>query len=250
MKNDYFLSKREGLAVALEQLLHYNVWCGVSLDRSAFEDEALLKYFDANFDDPVNEEMEKVVATAVFKTIAEKNYISQESKKKLAQRVARQQVESFRNAKITYHEMVKGMSRHEAQKRRDENKMISRVARVDNTVKWGVMRAAKAGISYGIGAVVTALAPAVTIPAWVVAAASYAIISALPEKIKAPVKNGVGKAVDTVVKIVKNVAGELAKSAVDVGNKVIQTVEKIGHSIKESKVGKFLGRLLGRNRQK
>ena len=54
MKKNYYLSKREGLALAMEQLLHYNVWATVSLDESVFEEEALLDYFEADFDDPIN----------------------------------------------------------------------------------------------------------------------------------------------------------------------------------------------------
>lgn len=250
MKKDFLLSKREGLAVAMEQLLHYNVWSAVSLDKSAFEEELLAKYFDSDFNDPINEEVESVIAIAVAKTVYEKDYIPNDSKKELAQKASRQHVESLRSAKLTYHEEVKGMPRREAQKRREENKMVARMARVDNTYKWGVRRAAKAGVSYGIGSLVTALFPQVAVPVWLLSFASYGLISILPGKIKMPIRKGVTKIVDTVVETTKNVAGDLAKGAVKVGKTVLSTLGKVGKAISESKIGKGIRRLFGMNRKK
>lgn len=250
MRQDFFISKREGLAVAMQQLLHYNTWCDISLDNSVYEEEALLKYFDADFDAPINGEIEQVVATAVFNTVFEKNYIPNESKIELAQRSARQHVESLRAAKITYHEEVKGISKKEAQKRREENKMVSRMARVDNTMKWGVRRAAKAGISYGIASLATALCPQIAVPAWLLAFAGYGIISILPGKIKLPIRKGVEKIVDTTVETAKNIAGDLAKGAVKVGKTVLSILNKIGKAISESKLGRGISRLFNRQKQK
>ena len=81
MKKNYYLSKREGLALAMEQLLHYNVWATVSLDESVFEEEALLDYFEADFDDPINAETEKVIAVAVVNTVYEKKLYSRRKQK-------------------------------------------------------------------------------------------------------------------------------------------------------------------------
>ena len=233
MKKNYYLSKREGLALAIEQLLHYNVWATVSLDESVFEEEALLDYFEADFDDPINAETEKVIAAAVVNTVYEKNYIPEENKREFAQKVVRQHIDNLRAAKITYHEEVKGMSRREAQARREELKMVSRMAVVDNTVKWGVRRAAKAGLSYGIAALVTALIPEIAIPAWILSFATYGIISMLPEKVKKPIRKGVTKAVDTVTMAAKNIADELATRAVNVAEKAKTVIEKASNTAKQ-----------------
>ena len=166
-------------------------------------------------------------------TVYEKNYIPEENKREFAQRVARQHVDNLRAAKITYQEEVKGMSRREAQARREELRMVSRMAVVDNTVKWGVRRAAKAGLSYGIAALVTALVPEIAIPVWILSFATYGIISLLPEKVKKPIRKGVTKAVDTVTMAAKNIADELATRAVNVAEKAKTVIEKASNTAKQ-----------------
>jgi hypothetical protein len=209
-----------------------------------------LKYFEAGFEEPINKEVESVIATAIINTVYEKNYIPAEFKKELAQRATRQQLDNLRNAKITYHELTKDMPSREAQKRREENKMVSRMAFVDNTVKWGVRKTAKAGIAYGIGHLATAIVPQVAIPAWIIGTVAYGVIYILPGKIKMPIRKGVEKIVDTTIKTVKNIANDLAKAAVDIGKTALNTLDKIGKSIKESKFGRGISRLFGRIRKK
>lgn len=233
MKKDFLLSEREGLALALEQLHHYNVWSATSLNESVYEEEALLKYLDADFDDPIEQDFENTIAAAVVNTVYSKNYIPQKHKKEFAKKCTRQYLDSLEIAKITYWEAVKGMSHREALARAKENKMVKRISVVDNTVKWGVRKVAKAGISYGVGALITALAPTVALPAWLIGLGTYTIISLLPDKVKKPVRKFVTETVDTVVMTAKNIAGGLAKRAVDVGQKALNTIEKIGRGAKQ-----------------
>ena len=226
MKKDYFLSKREGLSVAMEQLLHYNVWTLVSLDESVYEEDTLLNYFDADFEAPINVEVEKVIAAAVHRTVYEKKYIPENSKKEFARKLALRHVENLRAAKITYHKEVKGMSEREAKTRLKENKMLSRMSYVDNTVKWGTRRAIRKGATYSVGALVAALAPEVVIPGWIIGVVTYGIISILPDKVKIPIRKAVSKGVDTIAKAAKNIADELADRAVAVAKKVQAVIEK------------------------
>jgi len=233
MKKNYFLSEREGLALALEQLLHYNVWSATSLNKSDFEDESLLKYFEADFGSPEEQEYENIICAAVNRTVYSKNYIPQEAKKEFSKKCQRQHLDNLRMAKLTYCEAVKGMSRREAQARAKENKMAKRVSIVDGTVKWGIRKGAKAGASAGVGLLVTALAPTVTVPAGLISIGTYTIISLLPSKVKEPVRKFVTNTVDTVALTAKNIAGDLAKHAVNVGQKALNTIEKIGQGAKQ-----------------
>lgn len=233
MKKDFLLSKREGLALAMEQLLHYNVWSVTSLNKSDYEEESLLKYFEADFDSPIEEKYEKIIAAAVTKTIYEKNYIPAKSKNELAKRSVRQHLESLRAAKFKYWEEVKGMPRREALTRAKENKMVKRVTIVDRTVKWGIRKGVKVGTSAAVGYLVTALAPGIAIPAWLIGLGTYAVISLLPDKIKNPIRKGVAKAVDSVVETARNIAGELADRAVVVAQKAKQTVEKVAQGARQ-----------------
>lgn len=233
MKKDFFLSKREGLALAMEQLLHYNTWSAVSMDKSVFEEEALLNYFEVEFDDSINAETEKIIAAAVVKTVYEKEYIPDWYKREFAQRVVQQHIDNLRAAKIVYQEEVKGMSRREAQARREELKMVSRMTIVDNTVKWGTRRAIRKGVEYTIGALITALIPEVAIPAWVIGLSTYVVISILPEKVKKSIRKTVSKTADTMVMAAKNIADELASRAVKVAQKVRPIIEKAGNTVKQ-----------------
>ena len=233
MKKDYLLSEREGLALALEQLHHYNVWVATSLDEAIYEEESLLKYLEADFGDPIETDYENIISAAVTRTVYSKNYISQKHKKEFSKKCQRQHLDNLRLAKLSYCEAVKGMSHREALARAKENKMAKRIAIVDNTVKWGVRRGTKAGVSFGVGALVTALAPTIVIPSWLIGLGTYTIISILPDKVKQPVRKFVANAVDTVAMTAKNIAGNLAKKAVSVGQKAINTMEKIGQGAKQ-----------------
>jgi hypothetical protein len=233
MKKNYFLSEREGLSLALEQLLHYNVWSATSLNESVYEEEALLKYLNADNGDPIKQEYENIICAAVNRAVYSKNYIPQELKKEFSKKCQRQHLDNLRMAIITYREAVKGMSRREAQARAKENKMARRVSIVDSTIKWGIRKSAKAGASAGVGLLVTALAPTVTIPGWLIGLGTYTIISLLPNKVKEPVRKYVTNAVDTVAMTAKNIAGDLAKHAVNIGQKAINTVEKIERGAKQ-----------------
>ena len=233
MKKNYLLSEREGLALSMEQLLHYNVWSATSLNESVYEEEALLKYLEADFGAPVEQEYENIICAAVNKTVYSKNYIPQEKKKEFSKKCQRQHLDNLRMAKITYWESVKGMSRREAQARAKENKMAKRVSIVDGTVKWGIRKGAKVGASAGVGLLVTALAPTVTVPAWLISLGTYTIISLIPNNVKEPVRKFVTNAVDTVATTAKNIAGELAKRAVNIGQKAINTIEKIERGAKQ-----------------
>lgn len=227
MKKDFFLSRREGLALAMKQLYHYQTWATISLDQSEFEENALLEYFDADFDDPQKKDYEKVIAAAINRTVYEKNYIPKNMKRTVSIQATRDMLECLEVAAIQYHKEVKGMSEREAQNRLVGNRMIKRVAIVDNAVKWGVRRAARAGISFGIGALVTALCATVTVPAWVIGLATYAVISLLPDNIKKPIREGVQKAVDMVARGARNLAQALSQKAVKVAEKAKEVVEKV-----------------------
>lgn len=233
MKKDYLLSEREGLALAMEQLLHYNVWSVTSLNESVYEEETLLKYLDTDFGDLIEQEYENIICAAVNRTVYSKNYIPQGAKKEFSKKCQRQHLDNLRMAKITYCEAVKGMSRREALARAKENKMAKRVSIVDSTVKWGIRKGSKVGISAGVGWLVTALAPTITIPAWLIGLGTYTIISLLPDKVKKPVRKHVTNTVDTVAMTAKNIAGGLAKRAVNVGQKALSTIEKIGQGAKQ-----------------
>lgn len=233
MKKNYLLSEREGLALAMEQLLHYNVWSATSLNKSAYEEEALLKYLDADFESPEEQEYENIICTAVNRTVYSKNYIPNEIKKKFSKKSQRQHLDNLRKAKLTYCEAVKGMSHREAQARAKENKMAKRISIVDGMVKWGIRKGSKVGISAGIGWLVIALSSTITVPAWLIGLGTYTIISILPDKVKKPVRKLVTNAVDTAVMTAKNIAGGLAKRAVDVGQKALNTIEKIGQGAKQ-----------------
>ena len=229
-RKDYLLSEREGLAVALKQLKHFNVWAVCSLDESQYEEELMLKYFDADFESPVNAEVEKIISTAVVSTIYEKNYIPKKWKRNIAQKAAREQVEALRGAKITFHKEVKGMSEREAQARLRENKIIQRATTVDSAVKFGCRKAAKAGISYGIGALVSTIVGA---PVAIPAIAAYAVISLIPKKVKDKVVDGARSMVDTVVKKTRNTADRLISKGVEVAQKAKTAVEKVASNVKE-----------------
>lgn len=226
MKKDYLLSEREGLALAMEQLLHYNVWTPITLDESIFEEEALLKYLNADFGSQEELELENIICAAVNRTVYSKNYIPQTIKKELSKKCQRLNLDSLRLIKINYHEQVKGMSRREAQARAKNNKIVKRISIVDGTVKWGIRKGFKVGVSTGVGWLVTALAPTITVPAWLIGMGTYIIISLLPDNVKNPVRKFVANTVDSVAMTAKNIASELAKRAVNVGKKAISTIEK------------------------
>lgn len=227
MKKDFLLGKREGLALAMQTLFHYQTWAKISLDKSQFEEETLFEYFDTDFDDPKKMDYEMAIADAVTRTVYEKDYIPQKAKREFALQASRDILECLEIATIEYHKSVKGMSEREAKARLENNRMIKRVATVDNTVKWGIRRASRAGISFGIGALVTALFPAVTIPAWGIGLATYAVISIFPDKIKKPIRGSVAKAVDDVSREARNIAQELSQKAVKVAEKAKIVVEKV-----------------------
>lgn len=233
MKKNYLLSEREGLALAMEQLLHYNVWSATSLNKSDFEDESLLKYFEADFGSPEEQEYENIICAAVNRTVYSKNYIPHAKKKEFSKKCQRQHLDNLRMAKLTYCEAVKGMSRREAQARAKENKMAKRVSIVDNTVKWGIRKGAKVSLSAGAGWLVSALASSVTAPAWLIGLGTYTVITLLPDKVKKPVRKFVSNAVDTVAQTSKNIASGLATRAVEVGQKAVSTIEKIGRGAKQ-----------------
>lgn len=233
MKKDFLLSKREGLALAMKQLLHYNVWTAIRLDESFFEEKALLKYFEADFDDPIEEEYENIIAAAITRTVYEKDYIHKVLKKVFAKKSVRQQLDSLRAAKITYQEEVKGISQREAFNLRKENQMVKRMAIIDNAVKCGVRGGTKVGISAAIGWLVTVLAPEVTIPAWIIGGCAYAIISILPDKIKVPILKMAKKSVDTIIAKTKNLADDLSKRAVVIAQKAENFIKKISDRVKE-----------------
>lgn len=229
MKKDYLLNQREGLALAMQQLFHYQTWATITLDNSEFEEESLLEYFEAELDDPKKADYEKVIAAAITRAVYEKEYIPEKSKRDLAIQATRDTMECLEVADIRYHTEVKGMSEREARKRLQNNRMIKRVAYVDNMAKWGVRRVARVGVSFGLGALVTALCPAVAVPTWVVGIATYTIISVLPEKIRKPIREAATKAIDSVAKTAKNIAQELSQKAVHVAEKAKSIVEKVTH---------------------
>lgn len=233
MKTDYLLDEREGLALAMQQLYHYQTWAAITLDNSEFEENSLLEYFEAEFDDPTKADYEKVIAAAITRAVYEKEYIPEKAKRELSIQATRDMVECLEIAAIQYHKEVKGMSEREANKRLHNNRMIKRVAIVDNITKWGIRRAARAGVSYGIGALITALFPEVAIPIWVIGLATYAVISILPEKIKKPVREAATKAIDAVARATKNIAHELSQKAVQVAKKAKSVVEKVTNVAKE-----------------
>lgn len=233
MKKDFLFSKREGLALAMKQLLHYNVWTAICLDESFFEEKALLKYFEADFDDPIEEEYENIIAAAITRTVYEKDYIPKVLKKVFAKKSVRQQLDSLRAAKITYQEEVKGISQREAFNLRRENQMVRRIAIIDNTVKCGIRGGTKAGISAAIGWLVTVLAPEVTIPAWIIGGCAYAIISILPDKIKEPILKKAKQSVDTIIVKAKHMADLLSKRAVAIAQSAKKSLEKLGERAKQ-----------------
>lgn len=233
MKKNYLLSEREGLALAMEQLLHYNVWSATSLNKSDFEDESLLKYFEADFGSPEEHEYENIICAAVNRTVYSKNYIPHAKKKEFSKKCQRQHLDNLRMAKLTYCEAVKGMSRREAQARLKENKMAKRISIVDGTIKWGIRKGAKSGVAAGVVGLITALVPEITVPAWLVGLGTYTTISILPDKIKKPVRKFVSQAVDAVAVTAKNIAGDLAERAVGVAQKAVTTIEKIGQGAKQ-----------------
>lgn len=230
MRKDYFLSEREGLAVAMKQLKHFNVWSICSLDENQYEEDLMLKYFDTDFESPVNAQVEKIISAAAISTVYEKNYIPNRWKRRIAEKAVREQVEALRSAKITYHKEVKGMSEREAQARLRENKIVQRVATVDRTVKIGCRVAAKTGISFGVGALVASIIGApVAIPAII----TYGVISIAPKKVKETVVNGAKKVVDTVVEKTRNVSDRLISKGVEVAQKAKTVVEKVAFNVKE-----------------
>jgi len=234
MKIDFMLSKREGLELAMKQLLHYNVWTTVSLDEPVFEEKALIKYFESDFDNPIEEEYENIIAAAITRTVYEKDYIPKKSKKAFAKKCVRQQLDSLRAAKITYWEEVKGMSQREALNLRKENQMVKRVAVIDNAVKCGIRGASTAIISAVIGGWVAVLAPEVTIPACIIVGCARAIVSILPDKIKEPILKRVKETLDATIIRAKNLADELSKRAVAIAQRVEKSLEKIGKRVKQS----------------
>lgn len=229
-RKDYLLSEREGLTVAMKQLKHFNVWAICSLDESQYEEDLLIKYFDADFESPINAEVEKIISTATVATIYEKNYIPNKWKRSIALKAAREQVEVLRVGKITYHKEVKGMPEREAQARSRENKMLQRAATIDTAVKFGCRKAAKTGISYGIGALVSTIVGA---PVAIPAIAAYAVIPLVPKKVRDKVVDGASKVVDTVVKKARNTADQLASKGVEVAQKAKTTIEEVASNIKE-----------------
>ena len=221
MKPDYLLSEREGLAATLEQLQHFNTWASPLPNELTYDEEYLLQFFDAPLGDSIEGDVYNAVSAAIYVTVYSKNYIPKALKEPMAQRISRNYIANLENAKISYYEAVKGMPQREATARRKQNKMIKRVSILDNTVSWGLRQAAKAGISWGITALVTALAPTIAIPAAVIGLGSFLIISLIPEKVKKPVREFATKAIDTVVESVKTTAGFLLDRGVSVAKKVI-----------------------------
>ena len=233
MKKNFLLSEREGLALALEQLHHYNVWTATSLDESVYEEEALLKYMESPFGDPVEQDFENIVCAAVNRTVYSKNYIPRDLKKEFSKKCQRQHLDNLSLVKNTYWECVKGMPRREAQARLKENKMAKRISIVDGTIKWGIRKGAKSGVAAGVVGLITALVPEITVPAWLVGLGTYTTISILPDKIKKPVRKFVSQAVDAVAVTAKNIAGDLAERAVGVAQKAVTTIENIGQGAKQ-----------------
>ena len=226
MKKDFLLSQREGLALAMKQLYHYQTWATISLEKSEFEESALLEYFDADFDDPKKKDYERVIVAAINRTVYEKNYIPEKTKKDVSLRASRDMLECLEIAAIQYHRDVKGMSEREAQNRLIGNRMIKRVAAVDNAVKWRVRRAARVGISLGIGTLVAALCTT-AVPVWLVSLATYGVMSLLPDRIKKPIREGAQKSVDFIARSAKNLAEELSQKAVAVAYKAKEVVVKV-----------------------
>lgn len=233
MRTDYYLSKREGLALAMNQLFHYNVWATFSLDESSYQEDILLKYFDAEFGDTIEQDIENVIIAAVTKTVYEKNYIPEKNKKEFAKKCARQHIDALRLAKTIYYEHVYGMSRLRAQSINQENVMVKRMSIVDNTIKWGIRKGTKVGISFTIGWLITLLAPEIVIPMELLGIASYIIISLLPNKIKKPIIEGITIGVDYVWRTAKNLVDDLARATVNVAQKAKVVVAKVGTKIKK-----------------
>lgn len=253
MKRNYLLNEREGFALALKQLRHQSVWSIVDLDI-ANNEELLQQCFEADFDDPIHEKVEKLFAAATVRTVMEKNYIPNKLKPKIAKKAARQHVEILRDAIITYKESTGKISTQEAQKRRSENKFVERVAEIDTTVKMGTREAAKAGIAYGIGALITAIT--VTTPVIIPTIISYAIISLIPKNIKEKVSAKAKVLLDSTIRTVKNGADYLARRGVVIAQKtkefVKETAEKVGNAVHKAwdatteTVGRFFNKLRSR----
>lgn len=231
MRKDYFLSEREGLAVAMKQLRHFNIFALTRFDDSQYDEELLLKYFDADFESPINAQMEKIISAAVVSTVYEKDYIPNNWKRRVAEKAVREQVEALRSAKITYHKEVNEMSEREAQARLKENKIVQRVTVVDSIVKSGCRVAARTGISFGIGALVALITGGpVAIPAIV----AYGVVSIIPKKVKDKVVEGCKKGVDTAVEVVRNTADSLAQKGVEVAQKAKTVIKEVASEVKET----------------
>lgn len=236
MKKNFLLSERESLALAMQKLHHYQTWAVISLNETMLDEESLLKYFEVDFDDPKKNEYERVLSAALNRTVYEKTYIPNGMKRAIALQGERDLRETLTIANVEYNKNRKGMTEKEANERLKNNKMIERVAFVENMAKWGTRKAAKLGISFGIGALVAAIFPTVAVPSAVISTIAYGIITLMPKDIKDPIEKGVKDEIDKVAKSTRNLAHDLSEKAVEVATyaqKVVGKITKVAKNVWE-----------------
>lgn len=223
MNMNCYLSEKEGLEAALKQMRHCTAYARAMVDMSQFGEEQLLQCFKADFDSPIHKEFEKILTAATVRTVMEKNYIPQGIKQEFAKKAAREQVEIYREAVITYKEVAEELSSREAQERRRENPFVDRIARLDTSVKYGIPRLARAGVSLGIGALIGVFAT--TTPIIIPTIVSYGLISLIPKEVKEKVAEKVNDIMERTVRIARTFADFLAERSVKIANNVKQKFE-------------------------
>lgn len=229
MRKNYYLSEREGLAAALKQMRHYNVYAHCMIDLSQFEEELLLQCFKADFDSPIHKDFEKLLAAAAVRTVMGKSYIPQKWKEKIAKKAARQQIESYREAVITYKEATGEVSSREAQERRRENQFIDRVGKLDSAARVGIKKAAKEGVVYGLKKLIEFIEDSTITgnTVKVIRMVTTTVIELIPQEIKKAIVEKLKDITDRTVMIVRTFADRLAERCVSVAQKVKDWLVKI-----------------------
>lgn len=225
----YYLSDREGLAAALATMKHCEVYAKVPLDVEGLDDDILLQYFNADENDAIIKEVEKIIQTATVNTVYSKNYIPAKRKEDFARSAVKQQMEILQVGRLNYQEQTGKRHGKAVAAELKENKMAKRISMIDLGVKRGVRIGVKTGISAGLGALVSAFfGTPVAVPAYVI----YGIITVIPDKVKKPIVEVAKKVVDEVVIQVRQMADNLVEKGVEIGQKVGGFIKKTGKKIK------------------
>lgn len=206
------IADRIAVASGFQKLREYNRIMLQHSTNDIINEPILEKYFQCDFDTKLEEDIEKIVGTAVVKNICSRKI---PLKKKIAKQQSARAIEALRAAKLAYKYETNTIFAKDYNKRCKDNYVVTIVTNLQRLKKRFARKAITATI-IAIAGIAGASVPTIAV------ATVFFVYNCLPEKTRKKIKYGINQVV------------EVTKGTIEIGLKeLFQRGEQVAEKVKE-----------------